>query len=125
MDNLEKRAAPILLALKAANAPLDSTQTRADDIYPYEDELEIKWYNKNGTKTYFIACGKCGEKRLRLWDNGNGLRCKQCHWFHSFISFLRLQERVHKLSRFNDGKIEEIKQPEIASILKPKKVCEL
>lgn len=86
-------------------------EAKQKDVWPYEEELEIRWRRENGVKLYTVCCGKCGDKHMRRWGGGNGLRCKTCNFFHSYTAFAKLAKRAESLSRFNDGKIEQIIQP--------------
>lgn len=98
---------------KLANVALTAgeTQARRENIWPYEDELEIRWSLKRNVKVYTITCGPCGENRFLTWQNG--IRCKNCYKFHAYTAFLKAQEKTHKLHRWNDGLIERIRQPEV------------
>lgn len=88
-------------------SPLVGRQT---NIWPEENELEIRWFKRSGEKVYTISCGPCGGNRLYTWQNG--MRCRACQFFHSYVSFAKLQERIYKLTRWNDKLVEQIEQPQ-------------
>lgn len=93
------------VSLKITNPLL----ARKENVWPEADELEIRWFRRSGEKIYTIACGPCGENRLYTWQNG--MRCRNCQFFHSYTSFAKLQERLYTLTRWNDALIQKVRQP--------------